>query len=190
MAGSVLKNMEPVWEKSRGHYHYPALAKPRAIEIPNGGAAYNFQTRETLVDEGFVKKTSEASGLTPDQVLEGIFVHEIGHYMVYPRTLGMLILGAKMANDFFGKEGEESVSFIIQTYMDMCTDTASMLEEQKTGPILDVRCGFQKLKEDKLNHNVREVMLAYLHHQAKREFALNEELKPFFEKMLTIDFLD
>ncbi len=190
MAGSVLKNMEPVWDKSRGHYHYPALAKPRAVEIPNGGAAYDFRTRETLVDESFVEKTSQASGLQPDRCLEGIFVHEIGHYMVFPRTLGTVILAAKMADDFFKKEGDEAAGFILQTYADMCTDTASMLEEQKTGPVLDLRCGLQKMKEDELNGNVREIMLAYLHHQAKRDFTLSEELKPFFDRMLTIDFLD
>ncbi|NYZ74495.1 hypothetical protein H0O00_05100 [Candidatus Micrarchaeota archaeon] len=207
MAGNTLKNMENVWERSRGHYHYPALVKPRAAEIPNGGAAYDFRTRQTLVDESFVGSLCDKSGLKPEACLEGIFVHEIGHYMVFPRTLGTIILAGKMANDFFAKEGEEAIGFILQTYADMCTDTASMCEEQRTGPILNIRRGLQADKKDELNGNVRAVMLAYLTYTAtrapeekldsvlKRMTAsgtplLDKELEPFLERMLGIDFLD
>lgn len=190
MAGNTLKNMDAVWEKSRSHYHFPALNKPKAADIPNGGAAYDFKTRETLVDSGFVADVSQKASLSPDDALEGIFVHEIGHYMVFPRTLGTAILAGKMVNDFFGKEGDETMGFIFQTYADMCTDTASVLEEQRTEPIIRIRSGLQETKNDELNHNVRQVMLSYLLHQAHREYKLDEELKPFLDRMMGIDFLD
>jgi len=184
------KKVNVAWEKARGHFHYPALSEPQVVKKMEGGACFNFRTRETLVDETFVARVSRASGLSVDDCLEGIFVHEIGHYMAFPRNLGTLILAGKMTDDFFKDQGEELVHFLVQTYADMANDTYSVLEEQRRDPILKMRNASQEEINDKLNAKVRAVMLAYLHHQAGKPYELPEELKPYLERMITIDFLN
>jgi len=186
-----MKNLIPVWEKARGHYHYPSLKEPKVVDKLDGGACYDFKKRETLVDKNFVDETSRKGGITSDQCLEGILIHEIGHYMTFPRTLGTLILAAKMIDDFFDKQDQETRGFVLQTYADMADDLDSVLKEQRTNQILDIRKACQAgLEGDELNTNVRAVMLAYLHHQAQREYKLKPELKENFERMKEIDFLN
>jgi hypothetical protein len=165
------------------------LKEPRVVSKLDGGAAYDFRKRETLVSESYVEDLSKISGLPIEKCLIGIFSHEIGHYMVFPKTLGTLILAAKMIDDFFNKQPEDVKTFILQTYADMVNDTASVLEEQRTGAILAVRSVAQATIEDKLNKNIRAVMLAFLNYQAGRKPELDEELKPYLERMLEIDFL-
>src|SRR3989338_7605853 len=79
------------WERARGRYHYPPLAQPKLVRGLEGGAAYDFAKRQTLVDEPFIDKLTKASGLSEQRCLEGVLLHEIGHYMVSPRTLGNFI---------------------------------------------------------------------------------------------------
>jgi hypothetical protein len=185
-----MADLQAIWNRTRGWYHYPPLKDPKAVKNFEGGACYDFRKRETLVDENFVKSLAKRAKLTEERCYEGVFGHEIGHYMVFPRNLATVFLAAKMIDDFFVKEGSETTNFIFQTYSDMATDTASVLEEQRTQAILDVREGLQATKEDPLNRNIRGVMLAYLKHQAQRPHQLDAELKPFLERMLTIDFLN
>jgi len=184
-----MADLQAIWNRTRGWYHYPPLKEPKTVQKFEGGACYDFAKRETLVDQNFVKNLAKSAGLTEERCYEGIFGHEIGHYMVFPKNLATVILAAKMIDDFFKKDGPEITGFIFQGYADMATDTASVLEEQRTQAILDVRQGLQTTN-DKLNHNIREVMLAYLKHQAQREHTLDPELKQFLERMLTIDFLN
>jgi hypothetical protein len=178
------------WERVRGWYHYPALKDPQVVKKLDGGACYDFSRLETLVDEGFVKKVSSDGGIPEESVLEGIFAHEIGHYMVFPRNLATIILAAKMIDDFFGNEDTDVRGFIFQTYADMANDTASVLEEQRTEAILGVRRALQSTMKDPVNRNIREVMMSYLLHQAGRDSTLPKSIAPFKEKMLEIDFLD
>ncbi|MEW6035309.1 MAG: hypothetical protein AB1529_01735 [Candidatus Micrarchaeota archaeon] len=178
-----------LWDRVRGWYHFPPLKEPRVVKDLDGGACFDFRRKETLVDEGFVQTVSGRGGMSEEKCLEGVFAHEIGHYMVFPRDLGTCVLAGKMIDDFFDKLSLEVRSFIFQTYADMANDTASVLEEQRTSAILDVRKAMQAVMDDPINRNVRQVMLAYLHRQARREFALEDELKPYLEKMMEIDFL-
>lgn len=184
-----MADVQAIWNRARGWYHYPALKEPKVVPKLEGGACYDFGKRETLVDSNFVKNLAQSAKLTEERSYEGVLSHEIGHYMVFPKNLATIFLAAKMIDDFFKKEGPEATGFIFQTYADMASDTASVLEEQRTQAILDVREGLQATN-DQLNRNVRGVMLAYLKHQAQRPHQLDGELKPFFERMLTIDFLN
>jgi hypothetical protein len=187
-----MKDVQRTWERARKHFHFPSLKEPKVVKGLDGGACYDFKKRETLVSEDFVQDTCKKAGLTEEQVLEGIFIHEISHYMDFPKTLSALILAAKMIDSHFSrKEGVDSdaLGFILQTYADMACDTASVLHEDRTGPILGLRRGLQDVERDELNHSVREVMLAYLMHQAQQPYELKEELKPYLERMLKIDFL-
>lgn len=184
-----MANLTAVWNRTRGWYHYPPLKQPKVVPKLDGGACFDFSKRETLVDRTFVKNLAKSAGLTEERSYEGIFSHEIGHYMDFPKNLATVVLAAKMIDDFFRKEGPDTTGFIFQTYSDMATDTASVLEEQRTQAILDVRQGIQATN-DPLNRNVREVMLAYLKHQAQRPHTFDDALKPFLERMLTIDFLN
>lgn len=182
------------WEKARKCFHYPALKEPKVLPNFEGGACFNFRSRETLVSELFIKSTSERSGLSEETCLEATFLHEIGHYMRFPKTLGTFLLAAKMVDDFFNsetnKKGEETCGFILQTYADMANDMDSALDGNRSGQILSLREGLQSCSTDKVNHSVRAVMLAYLEKQAGRPFELDEELKPYFERMLEINFLE
>jgi hypothetical protein len=178
-----------VWHGVRGWFHYPALKDPR-FGNAKGGAHYDFRKNETLVDEGFIRKVNETSGLPVDKCLEGIYAHEIGHYMVFPKNLSTLILAAYMIENMFTKEKEDVHQFILQTYADMANDTSAVLEEQRTGAILDMRTATQTTHDDECNGNIRAVMLKFLHHTAKRPYELKEELHPYFEKMKEVDFLN
>ena len=185
-----MADRKALWDKVRGWYHFPALKEPQYVHGMEGGACYDFKKRETLVDESFIEELKEKSGLSEDRCLEGTLAHEIGHYMVFPRDLGTLILAAKMIDDFFGNDDREVKEFIFQAYADMANDTASVLQEQRTSAILDLRNSIQAILDDPVNNNIRAVMLGYLHHQAQRGYALPEELEPYLERMLEVDFLN
>ena len=207
------------WEKARKAFMYPALKKPKLVEKLEGGACYNFRNNETLMEEKFIRDVVTASQLPEEEVIEGISIHEIGHYMVYPRTLSVLIFAAKMVDDFFKDESRDTKEGILQTYADMANDTASVLAEDRTGPILNLRAASQEETKEKmfqlqkklmsgklkpkelaktqrelaveaLNLDIREVMLAYLMHQAERPHEIPEGLQPFLDRMLEIDFQD
>lgn len=193
------KQVLAAWEKARAGYHYPPLANPRVVRKYGGGASYDFRSRQTLIGGDYADDLSAKSGKPVDECLEGISSHEIGHYMTFPRTLGRAILAAKMIDDFFAPTDKtdtrgldlETREFIFQTFADMASDTASVLEEQRTEAILGVREAMQtRGYDDDLNRNVRGVMLGYLHHQAGREHGLDEELQPYFERMREIDFTE
>ena len=181
------KNNNPVWERVRGWYHFPAVKEPKMVKGLEGGAHYDFSKREILVDEEFIDKTCKTGNIGQERCLEGVLSHEVGHYMVFPRNLSTLILAAKMTDDFFGKQDKDMREFILQTYADMADDLASVLFEARTDAVLDMRKACQAHLDD-FNRDVRSVMLAYLNHQAHRQYDLEEELKPFFERMKEIDF--
>jgi len=204
------------WNKVRGWFHYPAVQEPRFVAHYDGGACYDFKKNAVLVDANFIERVSQKSGLQVDRCLEGVYAHEIGHYMVFPRDLATLLLAAYMIDNMFPKDrpGKDAVpddpksepgkpglfpkdkdnkevrEFILQTYMDMANDTAAVLQEQRTSAIMDMRNAIQTDLDDELNRNIRSVMLAYLHHQAARPYELAGELKPYFEKMKEVDFLN
>lgn len=178
------------WDKVRGWYHYPALKEPKIVKGLDGGAAYDFRKRETLIDEGFVESRSRIGKISSEAFVEGVMAHEIGHYMVFPRNLATCILAGKYLSDHFGREQDSDlIGFIFQTYADMANDVASVLEEQRTGAIIGIRAALQAGHEDALNKNVREVMLAYLKEQANLDAPLSKELVPFIKRMKEIDFL-
>ena len=58
----------------------------------NGGACYDFKKNAVLVDTKFVENAVKVSGLPVDNMLEGIYAHEIGHYMVFPGSGGFFSL--------------------------------------------------------------------------------------------------
>jgi hypothetical protein len=178
------------WEQAKQKYHYPSLSDPEVGKF-SGGACFNFRTLKTLVDEEYIQRVCANSGLSEERVLDGVFTHEIGHYMVFPRTYGILILAAKMINDFFKKEKEDLQNFIFQTYGDMVDDVDSVLKSSRCNSILDIRTAAQKNYADRdVNGKIRAVMLAYLKKQARIDYELEDELKPFLEKMMEIDFRD
>jgi len=186
----TMAEVKTTWEKVRGWYHYPALKDPKVVKSLDGGACFDFKKLETLVDGKFVKDVSGKGSMSEERCYEGVFTHEIGHYMVFPRDLATLMLLGKFTDDFFQKSGKETCGFIVQTYCDMANDTASVLAEQRTNPVLDIRKACQAAMDDKINSSVRAVMLAYLHHQAQRQYELQEELRPYLEQMRSIDFLN
>ncbi|MFH0737049.1 MAG: vWA domain-containing protein [Candidatus Micrarchaeota archaeon] len=185
----ISAEMRLIWERVRGWYHYPSLNDPKAVKKFEGGACFDFRTRETLVDTGFVRNVAKTGGITEERCLEGVFGHEIGHYMVFPRTLGVMILAGKMTEDFFSSHDDDMKTFIIQTYADMAVDISSALEEQRTGAILDTRKALRATDGSGLDGAARGLMLAYLHEVAGRKEQEDPEQAPFLEKMRQIDFL-
>jgi len=177
-----------IWERVRGWYHFPKLADPKVVPKSEGGAHIDFANLETTVSDAFVEEIVKKTGLSREACLEGIFTHEIGHYMVYPRSLSTIVLAGKFIDDFF--KDADYKGFIFQTHADMANDTASMLEDRKRDAVLRMRNASQQTLPDKVNENVRAVMLKYLHHQAGLEYTLDKELHPYFDRMLEIDFLN
>lgn len=176
-----------VWKKVKAAFNQPTLKDPIYTPKLEGGAHYDFRKREILVSEGIITEMVRSGVVTQEEALEGILIHETGHYMVFPKNLATLILTAKMANDFFSKVPVEDQNFIIQTFMDMVNDTASVLRSNTVDKIIKARIALQK-DLGGVDADVREVMLAYLHYQADREFVLKDELKEYLEEMKKIDF--
>lgn len=203
-----------VWQTVRSRFNNPPLHPPtHGPGVTKGGACINFKTAALLVDDDFVRETSDKTGVPIDQVNEGIYTHEIGHWMVFPRNLATIILASKIIYDFFKGMPESDQGFIFQTYADMANDTKSVLDSVKGEAILCMRRTSQVTLDDDLNFAVRGVMLAYLELQAKgttlpdeagmdefldsqlasfglgpKEF--NDSIRPFLAKMLEIDFLN
>jgi len=198
-----LKVNEETWEKVRKWFNYPVLREPEIVGYIEGGAHFDFLTRKTRIGASFLKETIEKTEISEEQFLEGVLTHETGHYMVFPKNLATIILSGKMLNDFFGnkKDGlekdklekyrnEELQNFIFQTYGDIVNDYSSALDQNKREAILSLREATQKIDKDKLDRNIREVMLAYLNKQIGRDYELKPELKSYLEEMLEIEFLD
>jgi hypothetical protein len=173
------------WDKIRRWYHYPALREPSIEPELEGGAHFNFATGDIRVGESFVRDVVSRSSATEEECLEGLLTHEVGHYMIFPRTLSNIILSGKMLDDFF----ENHQNFIFQTYADMANDTASVLDPNKREPILKMRTASQETLPDELNQNIRELMLAYLNRQSGNDYQLKPELDNYLERMLQIEFL-
>jgi hypothetical protein len=173
-------------ERVRKWYHHPALKEPTIEPELYGGAHFDFKTGETKIGEGFVRKIIEKTKVTEEQCLEGLLTHEIGHYMVFPRTLGKIILSGKMLDDFF----DENQNFMFQTYADMANDLASVVDSNKKEPILRMRKASQETLSDDIDKNIRELMLAYLNIQAGNEYKLKPELDSYLERIKKIEFLD
>jgi hypothetical protein len=185
-----MKNVGRIWDKARKHFHYPPLKEPKVVKGLDGGACYDFKRRETLVDENFIKEVAKLGKISTDEALEGTLVHEISHYMDFPRTLGTLLLAAHMIDLHVDKGNldRETAEFILQTYCDMAADLASVLQEDRTEPILKLRRALQEVLDDKLNSKVRGLMLAYLCNQAQQYFELDEDLMEHFGDMKKIKF--
>jgi hypothetical protein len=185
-----MKNVGAIWDKARKHFHYPSLKEPKVVKGLDGGACYDFKRRETLVDENFIKEVAKLGKISTDEALEGTLVHEISHYMDFPKTLGTLVLAAHMIDLHLSKGNldQETSEFILQTYCDMAADLASVLQEDRTEPVLKLRRALQEVLDDKLNNKVRGLMLAYLCHQAQQPYELDEDLKQHFEDMKKIKF--
>lgn len=183
------------WEKVRKYFHYPALNEPEIADKIKGGARFDFSSGDIRVGESFVYEVSDKSGLPLEEVIEGILIHEVGHYMVFPRNLATIILSGKMLNDFFNdkkskQENQERQNFIFQTYADIADDTASVLDGNKRDSILNMRTASQETMPDAVNKNIREIILTYLHRQTGKKYELNQELNGYLERMLQIEFLD
>lgn len=183
-------------EKVRGWYHFPPLREPEIVPELEGGAHFDFSTSDTRISEKFVREITERTGLSRDECLEGILTHEIGHYMIFPRTLGTIMLSGKMLDDFFGSRGKEPAeaerkkqNFIFQTFADMTDDTSSVLDGNRRDSILKMRTASQQTIDDEVNKNIRSLMLGYLHRQAGIGYQLEDGLKPYLERMLQIEFL-
>lgn len=186
---SKLVISKQVWDAVRKKYNYPPLSEPQVIPDMEGGAGFDFASNKIVVGEKIVRELHSKTGITEEEALDAILSHEVGHYMVFPRSLGTIILASKMVDDFFKEAGEDFQSAVLQLYADMANDTEAVLHETKRDAILSVRSAMQRLIEDPLNKDIREVMLAYLYYQAGKPYTLSKELQPFLEKMKEIDFL-
>ena len=186
---TIIKTKKQTWETVRRWYNYPPLREPGIVPELEGGARFDFSSGDIQVGESYVTQVVEKTGILRDECLEGILTHEVGHYMVFPSRLSTIILAGKMLDDFFSDKGKKITEFIFQTYADMNTDAASVLDSNRRGPILRMRTASQQIMPDELNKNVRDVMLAYLYRQAGRPYELSDELKSYLERMLQIEFL-
>jgi len=182
--------MKPQWETVRKWYNYPALREPELVPELKGGAHFDFSSGDIRIGESYVNDVVEKAEISREECLEGLLMHEVGHYMVFPRKLSTIILAGKMLDDFFSDKGEDRTGFIFQSFADMNTDVASVLDSNKREPILKIRNASQQTTPGALNRNVRDVMLGYLHRQAGRPYELGEELQPYLERMLQIEFLE
>jgi hypothetical protein len=180
-----MKIQPETWDKVRRWFHYPSLKEPSIEPQLEGGAHFDFATGDIRVGESFIRDVVSKSGTTEKECLEGLLTHEVGHYMIFPRTLSNIILSGKMLDDFF----DNYQNFIFQTYADMANDTSSVLDSNKRESILRMRTASQETLPDELNQNVRELMLAYLNRQAGNDYQLKPELDNYLERMLQIEFL-
>jgi hypothetical protein len=183
-----MKIEKQLWEKVRGWYHYPPLRDPVVEQELDGGACFDFSSGDIRVGEQFVDEIKEKTKLSEEESLEGLLTHEVGHYMIFPRNLSTIILAGKMITDF--NDDKSRQNFVFQTYADMCTDVASVLDGNKRDPILKMRTASQETLPSEVDQNVREVMLGYLHRQAGLQYNIRPELNSYLERMLTIEFLD
>jgi len=180
-----MKIQTETWDRVRRWFHYPALREPSVESELEGGAHFDFRTGDIAVGESFVREVTDKSGINEEQCLEGLLTHEVGHYMIFPRTLSNIILSGKMLDDFF----DDYQNFMFQTYADIANDTASVLDSSKREPILRMRTASQETLPDEVNQNIRELMLAYLNRQAGNDYELKPELGSYLERMLQIEFL-
>jgi len=174
------------WDLVRRWFNFPSLAEPRFEPEVKGGAYFNFKTLETVLGEDFIAEVQQETGLSRQAILKGIYTHEIGHYMEFPRNLSTIILTAKFLTDHQFKEGE----FIFQTYADMHNDLESALDWNRQDAILDLREASYQTIKGTVDKKVRGLMLNYLHHQAKRPYTVADGMQDYFDRMMQIDFQD
>src|SRR3989338_4583037 len=106
------------WEKSKKKAHHPCLRNPEIGEETLGGAYFDFIKGIVQIGKKHIAEFEEL-GLAKDEIIEGTFDHEIGHYMIFPKNLTTLILLGHFAEKIF----KEKANVILNTYGDMVVDT-------------------------------------------------------------------
>lgn len=85
---------EELFEWVRAQYAYPLLRhRPRLVQIPPNGmntASFNLADQQCLIAVSLLDELAQC-GLDRGAALRGILVHEIGHYVCFPRELQVLI---------------------------------------------------------------------------------------------------
>lgn len=177
------------WRYCLSLFHYPTLNNP-SMKPPEGGigGCFNFGNNETTIDPEFAEMLAKASKKPLKNILEGVMVHEIGHYMDFPNNLANCLLVYKMTKDFCSEEEKENKGFqshVLQTYADMVNDVCSVLKPGRRDHILDIREALQIIDSSKL----RLLMLGYLRYQAGQDTKLGPDMQKNFDKMREIDFV-
>ncbi len=189
---SNLENLiEEGWEKSRKKAHYPCLRNPEIEEETFGGAHFDFLKGIVKIGKKIIADYEEL-GISKDRIITGIFDHEIGHYMVFPKNLATVILLSHFAEKIF----REKTGPIFQLYEDMVVDTHNVLKENTRDEVLSMRESSVKYFEEKFPsesmRKIRFLNLLYLCEQAKTEeqFSrkIDKDLASRLEKMMEIDF--
>jgi hypothetical protein len=171
-----IKNvLEEIWDDIRALYIYPLIDIPEIMETCEGGAFLDFSNRKKpkiFIGSHFINKTTSA-GISLEEALKGINIHEIGHYMTFPKTLSTIIFCANLFYTYFkNKDGcdEKILNFMFQLYADLVNDTASVLTEKRKKDVLKFRETSQRILQDELNRDIRAVLLAYMYHQDGLDF--------------------
>ena len=177
------------WKRAKSLYNYPTINDAKAAAPEGGhGGCFDFSSRETSIDPEFIQLISDKTGLPPQVACLGIMIHEIGHYMVYPRSLANIIMAWKIGQDYLSEAENRDENFqnhVHQTWADMANDISSVCNPLRRDSILAVREATQKVDDDPL----RSLMLSYLRLQAGQKPGINPKFKKHLETMIDIDFL-
>lgn len=123
-------NIESVWNKVLERYNYPLLSNAPGYntDMPLPTAMFDFLTNSITVHPKFIAELM-AKGLSEEEALTGILMHEVGHYMVNPRDLTRAVKQTEAVDTLFKDEPIDIRKFIINYF----SDCAVNLERMKYG---------------------------------------------------------
>ncbi len=117
-------------------------------DLPSAGTAYfDFSNNETHVSKKFLDQLETLGKISPEEAIRGIYKHEWGHYLIYPKECSTLMVLGHHGESFFGKEHCEE---ILAYWIDGGNNVPQMLRQKSGADVRQLFRGINRILEEEL----------------------------------------
>ncbi|MBT6402443.1 hypothetical protein HOK09_03210, partial [Candidatus Woesearchaeota archaeon] len=192
---------------------YPHIKLEDKIE-GIGTAYFDFKTNETHVSKEFLDQLVEHGEMDPETALAGIYKHEVGHYVHYPRECAELMFLGHLAESSFGEYAKDVLAY----WVDLKDNLPQILKEKTGKDVRELYKGFnlliekeedftekqkevlrqhskdpEQVMEDLKRYSIDRLLISYYQEQTKEDLGVHVDDEYFQEKLsqlMTLDFGD
>ncbi|HIH23540.1 TPA: hypothetical protein HA251_00745, partial [Candidatus Woesearchaeota archaeon] len=110
-----------LWPWIQDKFNHPHIMEPKITDDPTmDTAAFVWQTKQTLIDRGFVAEIAKEMGEA--RAMSAILQHEVGHYAEFPRELSETIMLRAYTDAYFKEKAGDVYGF----YSDMVDELRTL----------------------------------------------------------------
>ncbi len=179
-----------------------------------GTAYFDFKTNETHVSKEFLEKLVEHGEMDSETALSGIYKHEVGHYVHYPKECSHLMFLGHLAESSFGEHAKDVLAY----WVDLKGNLPQILKEKTGKEVRELYKGLntliekeedfseeqkeelrqqsedpEQIMEDLKRYSIDRLLISYYQEQCKEDLGVHVEDEYFQEKLsqlMTLDFSD